>query len=111
MLQKKILLGKRNMIHGLVSVKREDFAASGHVLGYRVATQKWIASVVVNKVLKQSRTWAWKQYFIRIKACAGISVSTKLVRFSVEVLVWYDFLDELFKFLVRLKLESSERRN
>ena len=34
---------------------------------------------------------ARKQYFMRIKACTGISVSTLLVRFSVEVLVWYDF--------------------
>ena len=34
---------------------------------------------------------ARKQYFMRIKACIGISVSTLLVRFSVEVLVWYDF--------------------
>ena len=30
---------------------------------------------------------ARKQYFMRIKACTGISVSTLLVRFSVEVLV------------------------
>ena len=32
-----------------------------------------------------------KQYFVQMKACTGISVSTKQVRFSVEVLVWYDF--------------------
>ena len=28
---------------------------------------------------------------MQIKACTGISVSTKQVRFMVEVLDWYDF--------------------
>ena len=46
------------MIHKLVNVMGEDLVARGHLLGYRVATQKWRASILVNKVPKRSCTCA-----------------------------------------------------
>ena len=53
----------------------------------------WRASVPIRnrKFTRGHARVLVKQYFVRMKACTGISVSTKQVRFSVEVLVWYDF--------------------
>ena len=68
------------------------FAARGHVLGYRVATQigEQAFQYGIGSSQEDARVLV-KQYFVRMKACTGISVSTKQVRFIVEVLVWYDF--------------------